>query len=49
MGEELTPSRLLIIDDDEAFSRFVKKVADSLGFDVAVTTDPEEFKSAARS
>jgi EAL domain-containing protein (putative c-di-GMP-specific phosphodiesterase class I) len=49
MGEELTPSRLLVIDDDEAFSRFVKKVAESLGFDVAVTIDPEEFKSAVRN
>jgi EAL domain-containing protein (putative c-di-GMP-specific phosphodiesterase class I)/CheY-like chemotaxis protein len=48
MGEELSPGRLLIIDDDAAFSRFVKKVALSLAFEVTVTADPEEFKSAAR-
>jgi len=49
MGEELTPSRLLIIDDDEAFSRLVKKVAVPLGFDVVVSRDADEFKAMARS
>jgi EAL domain-containing protein (putative c-di-GMP-specific phosphodiesterase class I)/CheY-like chemotaxis protein len=49
MGEELAPNRLLIIDDDEAFARFVRKVAHSLGFEVVETTDPDEFRMSAKS
>jgi len=39
MVENLSPSRLLVIDDDQAFSRFVRKVALTLGFEVTVTAD----------
>ena len=49
MGEELFPNRLLIIDDDDAFARFVKRVAISLGFDVVSTTDPDEFRTTAKT
>jgi EAL domain-containing protein (putative c-di-GMP-specific phosphodiesterase class I)/ActR/RegA family two-component response regulator len=49
MAEELAPSRLLIIDDDGAFCRFVKKVAVALGFEVTATDNPDEFKSIART
>ena len=49
MVENLSPSRLLVIDDDQAFSRFVRKVALTLGFEVTVTADPEEFKTAVKS
>jgi len=48
-GREPVASRLLIIDDDQAFSRFVRKVALTLGFDVVVTADPEEFKSTVKT
>ena len=49
MGDGLFPNRLLIIDDDDAFARFVKKVAVSLGFDVITTNDPDEFRMTAKS
>ncbi|HWB47482.1 MAG TPA: EAL domain-containing response regulator [Stellaceae bacterium] len=49
MGDELLSSRLLIIDDDEAFVRFVRRVAVSLGFEVATTTDADEFRMLAKS
>lgn len=41
--------RLLIIDDDLAFSRMVKRVADPHGFDVVTTDDPASFRQTARS
>jgi EAL domain-containing protein (putative c-di-GMP-specific phosphodiesterase class I) len=49
MGDDLFPNRLLIIDDDDAFARFVKKVGQSLGFDVVATTDPDEFRMTAKA
>jgi EAL domain-containing protein (putative c-di-GMP-specific phosphodiesterase class I)/ActR/RegA family two-component response regulator len=49
MGDDIFASRLLIIDDDDAFARFVKKVAITLGFDVITTTDPDEFRTTAKS
>ncbi len=47
--DELFPNRLLIIDDDDAFARFVKKVAESLGFEVEAVADPDEFKMTAKA
>ncbi|HTZ37307.1 MAG TPA: EAL domain-containing response regulator [Stellaceae bacterium] len=41
--------RLLIVDDDEAFPRIVKKVATGLGFEVVATSSAEDFKAAART
>ena len=48
-GDELPGNRLLIIDDDEAFARFVQRVAQSLGFDVVTVTDPDEFRTTAKA
>jgi len=48
-SDELFTNRLLIIDDDDAFARFVKKVAQSLGFEVVAVTDPDEFKMTAKA
>lgn len=41
--------RLLIIDDDRDFGEFIARVAASCGFEVAVTTSPEEFRSHVES
>src|SRR6266436_4904924 len=41
--------RLLMIDDDQAFCRFVKRVAELHGFEVMATDDPENFKRTAQS
>ncbi len=49
MGQELSRNRLLIIDDDSGYARFVKKVALTLGFDVITTEDPDEFRTLAKS
>jgi CheY-like chemotaxis protein len=35
--------RLLICDDEPAFGRFVRNVAEDLGYEVRVTTDGREF------
>jgi sensor c-di-GMP phosphodiesterase-like protein len=48
-SEELLSNRLLIIDDDDAFARFVKKVAESLGFQVVAVNDADEFKATAKT
>jgi EAL domain-containing protein (putative c-di-GMP-specific phosphodiesterase class I)/ActR/RegA family two-component response regulator len=49
MADSILPSRLLIIDDDDAFLRFVKKVAASMGFEVITATNPDEFRMTAKS
>ena len=41
--------RLLICDDEPAFGRFVKTVAEDLGYAVHVTTDGQAFMEAYRS
>ena len=38
--------RLLICDDEPAFGRFVKNVAEDLRYDVLVTTDGQQFIEA---
>src|SRR5512147_3310698 len=38
--------RLLICDDEPAFGRFVKNVAEDLGYGVRVTTDGQQFIEA---
>jgi DNA-binding response OmpR family regulator len=38
--------RLLICDDEPAFGRFVKNVAEELGYAVRVTTDSDDFIEA---
>ena len=41
--------RLLICDDEPAFSRFVQDVAEELGYEVCVTTDGRAFIEAYNS
>jgi DNA-binding response OmpR family regulator len=41
--------RLLIIDDEVAFAKFVARVASAEGFDVKVTTRSEDFMAAVLS
>lgn len=46
----MTPAkRLLVIDDEPAFSGFVKEVAEGLGYDVRVTLKADEFAEAYES
>ncbi|HML10523.1 MAG TPA: EAL domain-containing response regulator [Stellaceae bacterium] len=49
LSDELLSNRLLVIDDDDAFARFVEKVARSLGFEVVAVSDPNEFKMTAKA
>ena len=46
MGRENDKRRLLICDDEPAFGRFVKAVAEGLGYDVRVTTEGQAFMEA---
>jgi EAL domain-containing protein (putative c-di-GMP-specific phosphodiesterase class I) len=48
MADDLFGDRLLTIDDEPAFGRLVKKVAQDAGFEVAVTDDPAIFVKTAR-
>jgi two-component system KDP operon response regulator KdpE len=41
--------RVLIIDDEQAFARFVEKVASGLGYDAIVTSTADAFRSAYRA
>jgi DNA-binding NtrC family response regulator len=42
----MSTKRLLIIDDEADFGRSVSRVAEKLGFEVAVTTRARDFKTA---
>jgi EAL domain-containing protein (putative c-di-GMP-specific phosphodiesterase class I) len=42
-------NRLLVVDDEPAFGRLVKKVAEGMGFEVVATEDPRAFAKTARS
>jgi DNA-binding response OmpR family regulator len=46
LKEMMKVKRLLIIDDDLAFARFVARVATSVGCDVEITTRGEDFMAA---
>ena len=48
MGNEFFGDRLLMIDDEPALGRIVKKVAEDSGFEVVVTDDPFVFTDKAR-
>ena len=37
------PRRLLVIDDEPDIARYIGQVAEELGYEVRVTTDPEIF------
>jgi DNA-binding response OmpR family regulator len=42
----MTNGRLLVIDDEPNFGKFVSRVASALGFDVEVTSCSEDFMAA---
>ncbi len=42
----MSSRRLLIVDDEPDFSQFVRRVAEEMDFEVAVTTHPTQFKEA---
>jgi len=49
LASEISPvrdQRLLVIDDEPVFCEFVRRVAESEGFDVAVARDGDSFKQA---
>jgi EAL domain-containing protein (putative c-di-GMP-specific phosphodiesterase class I) len=48
MSDDLFGDRLLMIDDEPAFGRLVKKIAQESGFEVVVTDDPDSFVKTAR-
>jgi EAL domain-containing protein (putative c-di-GMP-specific phosphodiesterase class I)/AmiR/NasT family two-component response regulator len=48
MADDLFGDRLLMIDDEPAFGRLVKKIAQDAGFEVVVTDDPGSFVKTAR-
>ena len=43
-GVPLSENRLLIIDDEPQFGEIIGRVGKSLGFDVAITDQPETFR-----
>lgn len=45
----MTENRLLIIDDEPAFLKFVRRIAESLGHEVSATSDATDFKDVYRS
>jgi EAL domain-containing protein (putative c-di-GMP-specific phosphodiesterase class I) len=49
MDQNIGALRLLMIDDDPAYCRLVKRVAEPHGFEVIVTDDPKDFQKAAQS
>jgi CheY-like chemotaxis protein len=49
MSDSTFRPRLLMIDDDLAFLRLVKRVAEPHGFEVITTNDPEHFRRTAQS
>jgi EAL domain-containing protein (putative c-di-GMP-specific phosphodiesterase class I) len=48
MGQDLFGDRLLVVDDEPSIGRLVKRVAESLGFEVVATEDPAVFAKTAR-
>ena len=49
MNGKSSINRLLMIDDDAAIGRFIKKVAVGLGFEVVTSDDPAVFLKQART
>jgi EAL domain-containing protein (putative c-di-GMP-specific phosphodiesterase class I) len=48
MANDLFGNRLLVVDDEPSIGRLVKRVAESLGFEVVATEDPAVFAKTAR-
>jgi EAL domain-containing protein (putative c-di-GMP-specific phosphodiesterase class I) len=49
MRGDTLAGRLLLVDDDPAICRFIKRVAEGLGFTVTSTTDPGDFLESVRT
>jgi EAL domain-containing protein (putative c-di-GMP-specific phosphodiesterase class I) len=48
MANGLFGNRLLVVDDEPGIGRLIKRVAESVGFEVIATEDPAVFAKAAR-
>jgi EAL domain-containing protein (putative c-di-GMP-specific phosphodiesterase class I)/ActR/RegA family two-component response regulator len=48
MADNLFGNRLLVVDDEPSIGRLVKRVAESVGFEVVATEDPVVFARTAR-
>src|SRR5437764_9645809 len=48
MVSDLFGDRLLVIDDEQAFTQIVKRIAESSGYEVVVANDAAGFVNAAR-
>jgi EAL domain-containing protein (putative c-di-GMP-specific phosphodiesterase class I)/ActR/RegA family two-component response regulator len=48
MADNLFGNRLLVVDDEPSIGRLVKRVAESVGFEVVATEDPVVFAKTAR-
>jgi CheY-like chemotaxis protein len=48
MGDDFIGNRLLVVDDEPGIGRLVKRVAESVGFEVVVIEDPMVFAKTAR-
>ena len=46
---DILNNRLLLIDDDSGFRRVIKKMAESMGFEVVITEAPDFFVKKARN
>jgi DNA-binding response OmpR family regulator len=49
MGRNVFGNRLLVVDDEPSIGRIVKRVGESLGFEVVTTENPTEFLKITRS
>ena len=45
----MAAKRLLVIDDERDIGEFIRTVADEMGYEVKVTSSPDEFQAAYRS
>jgi EAL domain-containing protein (putative c-di-GMP-specific phosphodiesterase class I) len=48
MADDFFGDRLLVVDDEPSIGRLVKRVAESVGFEVVATEDPVVFAKTAR-
>jgi EAL domain-containing protein (putative c-di-GMP-specific phosphodiesterase class I) len=48
MADDFFGNRLLVVDDEPSIGRLVKRVAESVGFEVVATEDPVVFARTAR-
>jgi EAL domain-containing protein (putative c-di-GMP-specific phosphodiesterase class I)/ActR/RegA family two-component response regulator len=48
VNDEMNGNRLLMIDDEPAFGRLIKRIAEASGFAVEVTEKPQDFQRLAQ-